>query len=83
MTRTTNHQERNIDIKLTVVESNIHLEASIQPREDFKMFYQAEITATLIVAVTDLGTIAIWKGVSDHMLFCKYYPVLSFTECSA
>ena len=75
---TTKHQERNIDIKLTVVESDIHWEASIQPREDFEIFYRAEITATLIVAVTDLGTIAIWRRVSHQMLYCQAYPVFEF-----
>ena len=81
--KATKHQERNIDIKLTVVESDNYWEASIQPREDFEIFYRAEITATLIEAVTDLGTIAIWRRVSHQMLYCQAYPVLSFTECSA
>ena len=76
--KTTKHQERNIDIKLTVVESDNYWEASIQQREDFEIFYRAEITATLIVAVTDLGTITIWRRVSHQMLYCQAYPVFEF-----
>jgi len=77
--KTTKHQERNLDIRLTVVEADSHWEASIQPSEDFEIFYRAEITATLIVAVTDLGTVAIWGRDSQQMLYCQSYPVFEFS----
>ena len=52
-------------------------------KRGFEIFYQVEFTDMLIVAMTDLDTIAIWKRVSQQMLYCQFYPVLSFTECQA
>eukprot|EP00092_Neocalanus_flemingeri_P034964 GFUD01038045.1.p1 GENE.GFUD01038045.1~~GFUD01038045.1.p1 ORF type:complete len:386 (-),score=81.35 GFUD01038045.1:2-1159(-) len=77
--KTTKHSERNLDIHLTVVESNKNWEVSIEPTEDFEIFYRAEITDNLIVAVTDLGTVAVWDRHSHNILYSQSHPVFEFS----
>jgi len=64
-------------LRLTVVEENHHWEVSINSSqgEQGEMFYRAEITADLIVGVTDLGMVVIWSRISHQMLYCRACPV--------
>lgn len=77
--KTSKHSERNLEIRLTVVEEDKHWEVSIEPSEEFEIFYRAEVTPGLIVAVTDLGTVAIWARSSQQMLYCQSHPVFEFS----
>jgi len=77
--KTTRHDERSLDNCLTVVEADTNWEVSIKPSEDFELFYRAEVTEKLIVAVTDLGTVAVWDRASHEMLYCHSYPVFEFS----
>jgi len=70
--KTSKHQQENEDLlRLTVVEENSHWEASINQEqgEEGEMFYRAEITSDLIVAVTDLGMVVIWARETHQLLY--------------
>jgi len=77
--KTSKHEESNLDIRLTVVEKDNYWEVSIEPTEDFEIFYRAEITENLIVAVTDLGTVAAWDRHTHSTLYCQAHPVFEFS----
>lgn len=67
------------EIKLMVIEKEKHWEVGIAPSDKSEIFYRAEITPTMVAAVTDLGTIAVWHRVNHQLIHCRCEPV---AECS-
>jgi len=68
-----------VEIKLMVVERDKHWEVGITPSDKSEIFYRAEITKTMVAAVTDLGTVAVWHRATKQLIHCRQEPV---AECS-
>ena len=59
------------EIRLMVIEREKHWEVGIEPTDKSEIFYRAEITPTMIAAVTDLGTVAVWHRVTHQLIHCR------------
>ena len=59
------------EIKLMVVERDKHWEVGITPSDKSEIFYRAEITKTMVAAVTDLGTVAVWHRATKQLIHCR------------
>ena len=64
------------EIKLMVIEKEKHWEVGIAPSDKSEIFYRAEITPTMVAAVTDLGTIAVWHRVNHQLIHCRLILML-------
>ena len=58
-------------IRLMVIERDKDWEVGIAPSDMSEIFYRAEITKTMVAAVTDLGTVAIWHRASHQLIHCR------------
>ena len=59
------------EIRLMVIEREKHWEVGIVPSDKSEIFYRAEITPTMVAAVTDLGTVAVWHRVTHQLIHCR------------
>ena len=59
------------EIRLMVIERDKHWEVGIAPLDKSEIFYRAEITKTMVAAVTDLGTVAVWLRTSHQLIHCR------------
>ena len=62
------------EIRLMVIEREKHWEVGITPSDNTEIFYKAEISKTIVVAVTDLGTVAIWLRDIHQLIYCRLIP---------
>ena len=65
------------EIRLMVIEREKHWEVGITPSDNtifYEIFYKAEISKTMVVAVTDLGTVAIWLRDTHQLIYCRLIP---------
>ena len=64
------------EIRLMVIERDKHWEVGIVPSDKSEIFYRAEITSTMVAAVTDLGTVAIWNRATQQLIHCRLILML-------
>ena len=64
------------EIRLMVIERDKHWEVGIAPSDKSEIFYRAEITRTMVAAVTDLGTVAIWNRATQQLIHCRLILML-------
>ena len=65
------------EIRLMVIEREKHWEVGIEPSDKSEIFYRAEITKTMVAAVTDLGTVAVWHRASHQLIHCRLIVVIA------
>ena len=59
------------EIKLLVMERQAHWEVGIVPFDKSEIFYNAEITKSMVAAITDLGTVAVWDRDTRQLIHCR------------
>ena len=64
------------EIKLLVMERQAHWEVGIVPFDKSEIFYNAEITKSMVAAITDLGTVAVWDRDTRQLIHCRLVLLL-------